>query len=36
VETYGGTRENVPGPSLASRTVNLSPRSFELIFYQKP
>lgn len=36
VETYGGAREDVSGPSLANRTVHLAPRSFELIFYQKP
>jgi hypothetical protein len=35
VDVYGGSKESVKGSVLASRTVNLKPRSFQLIFYQK-
>ena len=35
VDVYGGTPEDVPGSELANRTVQLEPRAFQLIFYQK-
>jgi alpha-galactosidase len=35
VETYGGSKTNVNGAKLQNRSVELGPRSFQLIFYQK-
>ncbi len=35
VDVYGGTPEDVPGSELANRTVQLEPRAFQLVFYQK-
>jgi alpha-galactosidase len=35
LETYGGAKENVKGLALQSRTVELEPRAFQLVFYRK-